>query len=1056
MDNSCSSRPCQRGTCSNILGTRRCKCPPGYGGSSCESAMTHTERFLGQSYKRVPDTSSVNLPWSFSLRFRTAKPSGTLVETSFSSSSSVLKVVSGKLLYNYNELLALKLPHIAVNDTKWHHVEIVWTDSFLHITVDYIYKIGVAASNGRDLGQVSQFFIGARKNSTTTTVYGGFRGCIQGVSVGSTQIDINAGDNHNTASGCEDQMPSHCLSNPCPNYGTCQEEFDSYKCVCPSGYVGKHCVDVCSLKPCRHGRCEKTVTGKGFQCVCPKQYTGEFCEVRMEIPCRDKFFGASSIGVCGPCTCAVGMNLSPVCNKSTGDCYCNPKHYRKTVSYRLSVSSKSTQEFSDGCFKCDCERIGSTGESCAVENGQCPCQEGNKGGKDVVGRRCNQCEDKQGQIVSGRGCVVINTSCPRAFAEEIWWSKAGFGKMAEENCPFGSSGKAIRMCDKDDGWQKPSLLECVSNSFLALQRKLKNLTSGVVHWEPDFAIGLAQKLDLAITLSPRLYAKDIDIALKIITTLFDYESKQNSSTLVSARTKEFAKILLQSASMLFSSDNKDVWDVVQQHSAGTAALLEQMENFSSNLASSLPYLKRDSRRYRRSESILPPYTIITPNIVMELHPVFVKGFSGLSYPAKRDLYADVPYKIWRNISNRIDLPMAFFEGVKDIENNIGVGFMIVKNIGDLLPKSFAAKISDSKYNVEVSSDVISVKLPQMENVPLTYPLRISFANRLINRSSYICVHWNYSVPNTRGGGWSSQGCELKSSNVTHTVCACSHLTAFAVLSDLNLQYPEQAAFAMRLVTYVGIAVSLALLLTAFILFICMRKLKSNSITIHKNLIVAIFIAELTFLVGINRTQDQRICQLVAIVLHYFFSASFSWMFVEGLHMYRRLREKRNIDLGKMSFYYFMGWGCPAIVVGISAGLANEGYGNPSFCWMSTDGTLIWTFTIPIIIVVASSSWRCSYHSENSPKKRRRHHHHHHHDDEHNNLNAGLRATAGLLPLIGVSFAFAILLVNHDLEMFPLRVRCLYFLAGPVYTGILFNLGQDGTKGVQECLHALED
>ena len=64
----------------------------------------------------------------------------------------------------------------------------------------------------------------------------------------------------------------------------------------------------------------------------------------------------------------------------------------------------------------------------------------------------------------------------------------------------------------------------------------------MVNWEPNFAIGLAQRLDLAITFSPRLYAKDIDIALKIITTLFDYESKQNSSTLVSARTKEFAKV----------------------------------------------------------------------------------------------------------------------------------------------------------------------------------------------------------------------------------------------------------------------------------------------------------------------------------------------------------------------------------------------------------------------------------------------------------------------------------------------------------------------------------
>ena len=40
------------------------------------------------------------------------------------------------------------------------------------------------------------------------------------------------------------------------------------------------------------------------------------------------------------------------------------------------------------------------------------------------------------------------------------------------------------------------------------------------------------------------------------------------------------------------------------------------------------------------------------------------------------------------------------------------------------------------------------------------------------------------------------------------------------------------------------------------MFYLHRKLKSNSVTIHKNLIVAIFIAELTFLVGINRTEDQ--------------------------------------------------------------------------------------------------------------------------------------------------------------------------------------------------------
>ena len=40
------------------------------------------------------------------------------------------------------------------------------------------------------------------------------------------------------------------------------------------------------------------------------------------------------------------------------------------------------------------------------------------------------------------------------------------------------------------------------------------------------------------------------------------------------------------------------------------------------------------------------------------------------------------------------------------------------------------------------------------------------------------------------------------------------------------------------------------------LFCFYSNLKSNSITIHKNLIVAVFVAELTFLLGSNRTADQ--------------------------------------------------------------------------------------------------------------------------------------------------------------------------------------------------------
>ena len=54
--------------------------------------------------------------------------------------------------------------------------------------------------------------------------------------------------------------------------------------------------------------------------------------------------------------------------------------------------------------------------------------------------------------------------------------------------------------------------------------------------------------------------------------------------------------------------------------------------------------------------------------------------------------------------------------------------------------------------------------------------------------------WLLSLPivfryhrDTRGGGWSRYGCKSVKTNRTHTVCSCTHLTAFAVLSDLNLQ-----------------------------------------------------------------------------------------------------------------------------------------------------------------------------------------------------------------------------------------------------------------------------
>ena len=87
---------------------------------------------------------------------------------------------------------------------------------------------------------------------------------------------MDKGVDQNVKVGCKDQVPFPCLSNPCPVNSTCQEQFDSYQCLCPPGFVGRHCHDICLLKPCQHGLCvQNSSTAKGFYCLCPRQYTGK-------------------------------------------------------------------------------------------------------------------------------------------------------------------------------------------------------------------------------------------------------------------------------------------------------------------------------------------------------------------------------------------------------------------------------------------------------------------------------------------------------------------------------------------------------------------------------------------------------------------------------------------------------------------------------------------------------------------------------------------------------------------------------------------------------------
>ena len=69
-------------------------------------------------------------------------------------------------------------------------------------------------------------------------------------------------------------------------------------------------------------------------------------------------------------------------------------------------------------------------------------------------------------------------------------------------------GKASRFCDKDDGWQKPSLVDCVSNSFLELQKQVNemNYSAFLLFSRPTYAKTFSHRQNAVYRVSKVTYS----------------------------------------------------------------------------------------------------------------------------------------------------------------------------------------------------------------------------------------------------------------------------------------------------------------------------------------------------------------------------------------------------------------------------------------------------------------------------------------------------------------------------------------------------------------------
>uniref|UniRef100_A0AAQ5WYN7 Cadherin, EGF LAG seven-pass G-type receptor 3 n=1 Tax=Amphiprion ocellaris TaxID=80972 RepID=A0AAQ5WYN7_AMPOC len=693
--------------------------------------------------------------------------------------------------------------------------------------------------------------------------------------------------------GCS--VGNACMSSPCPSHSRCADQWERHTCVCESGYYGNGCTDACQLNPCENeAQCHrKPSSSHGYICDCGDNHYGQYCQHGIDHQCPRGWWGSPT---CGPCHCDTNKGFDPDCNKTSGHCHCKEFHYRPRGS--------------DTCLPCDCYPVGSFSRSCDPESGQCQCRPG------VIGRQCNACDSPFAEVTNS-GCEVIYDGCPKTITQGIWWPRTKFNLPAAVPCPKGSVGAAIRHCDVERGWLEPDLYNCTSPPFVEL-----NAARNETELNTILEKKLAHQLRDVTESTARLYGNDLQITERLLSRLLTFETQQSGFGLTATQDAHFNEVKITFSSVLLHClINRHLGEPSQNHvpGGGPAELTELLEQYAQNLAQNMKL------------TYLNPVALVAPNI---------GEFTALIHSSFR---VDTPFSPSRS--------RTLVCASHTLRNTDLVDMWQLYSFSSFrLPRHPVMNSPVVTISVYNNQTFVSGHLDQ--------PILLEFKLlETANRSKPLCVQWNHSspkheikcilVPGTCC--WTVRDCMVVYRNTSHVRCQCQRLGTFGVLMDSS--HREGDLETLALVTHSSLCVSmLALLLTVFVLS-CLRGLKSNTRSIHSNTAAAMFLSELVFLLGVSQTEQQFLCTVIAILLHYFFMSTFAWMFVEGLHIYRMQTEQRNINYGAMRFYYAIGWGVPAIITGLAVGLDPEGYGNPDFCWISIYDKLIWSFAGPIAIVI---------------------------------------------------------------------------------------------------------
>ncbi|XP_030846320.1 adhesion G-protein coupled receptor G6-like [Strongylocentrotus purpuratus] len=260
-------------------------------------------------------------------------------------------------------------------------------------------------------------------------------------------------------------------------------------------------------------------------------------------------------------------------------------------------------------------------------------------------------------------------------------------------------------------------------------------------------------------------------------------------------------------------------------------------------------------------------------------------------------------------------------------------------------------------NGPLNSRIISASFNNEKVEDLSEPVRISFTPLNPNGTNAQCVSWDFD-----NKAWSQRGCNKTSNDTSDRIeCECNHLTNFGILLDIygGEKLSIEADFILEIVSYVGCLMSILGLVLTIVTFATNKKLRDQKpIQILLSLCCALLGLYVVFLVTISVDTEQDVtelsplpCSILAAFLQYFILAAIFWMAVEGYNMHNLLVLVRNYYLPRfMKKASLIAWGCPLLIVGITAGASRQYYAQTDFCFLAF-WPVIGGLLIPIGVVM---------------------------------------------------------------------------------------------------------